>query len=53
MALAWPLAQLSETWVTILEQELSFNSHVKLISKTSFFHFCNIAKIWHFQAGLL
>lgn len=31
----------------IFDQDLSFNSHIKLISRTAFFHLRNIAKIRH------
>ena len=41
----------SSTTVTnlgvIFNQDLSFNSHIKQISRTAFFHLCNIAKIRH------
>ena len=43
MALPWPPAPLSETF----DQDLSFNSQVKQISGTAFFHLHNIAKILH------
>ena len=29
------------------DQDLSFNSHVKQISRTAYFHLCNIAKFLH------
>ena len=31
----------------IFDQEVAFNSHVKQLSRTAFFHLGNIVKIWH------
>ena len=31
----------------IFDQDLSFNSYVKQISRTAFFHLCNIVKMQH------
>ena len=31
----------------IFDQDMSFNSHIKHISRTAFFHLCNITKIRH------